>query len=553
MISEHRTSACLRALGVVAIGAVALTGCSSGGDAQASDDGPPLTIPREDMGNFTRNFNPFSPNAAPMTHQAIYESLLIYNPAQEETIPWLADGWQTSDDERSLTFELRPDVRWSDGEPLVAEDVTASVELHQELLGEFEYVDSAEAVDDTTVTIHLTDPFSPALHQLGQMSVVPAHIWSEHEQPAEDLNEDPVGTGPYTEIVDFQSQSFELGPNPEYWQPEKQQVPGVRMLAFAGNDGANLAAVNGDVDWAPQYMPDIETTFIERDPEHRNYWFPPTGAQINWQLNTQIEPFDDPKVRKALSMAIDRDHLVEVGMSGYTKPADCTGLVGTYESWRDSAAASECGWTDHDPDAAAEMLDELGYEEDDDGIRRLSEDDEFTFEISVGSTSSDWLSVANIIAQDLEDIGIQATVDSPDWASVVAGYETGDFTSGIVWSANEPSPYQYFRSLMSTETVTDLGEQTFENYHRFGDERADALLDELAETSDADTQQQLVSELQELYSETAPVVPLFPGPEWGAYTTENFEGWPNEEDPYATLSTRAPTTVLVLTSLEPVD
>ncbi|MCI1041560.1 ABC transporter substrate-binding protein, partial [Pseudomonas putida] len=79
--------------------------------------------------------------------------------------------------------------------------------------------------------------------------------------------------------------------NPNYWQPEKQKIAGIKMLAFAGNDGANLAAANGDVDWAPQYIPNIEKTFVSKDKEHRQYWFPATGAMINWQLNTTKAPF----------------------------------------------------------------------------------------------------------------------------------------------------------------------------------------------------------------------------------------------------------------------
>lgn len=263
--------------------------------------------------------------------------------------------------------------------------------------------------------------------------------------------------------------------------------------------------------------------------------------------------FSDERVRQALSMAIDRDQIVEVGMSGYTEPADCTGLTGTYEEWRDPAAYEACDWTTFDADAAAELLDEAGYELDENDVRRQPDGSEFTFSIAVGSDSSDWLSVANIITQNLSDIGISASVDSPDWASVTAGYESGDFETGIVWSANDPTPYQYFRNLMSTETVTDIGEQTFENYHRFGDERADELLSDFAGTTDEEEQQQLMNELQDLYGELAPVVPLFPSPEWGAHTTTNFTGWPSEDDPYATLSTRSPATVKVLTSLEPVE
>lgn len=136
---------------------------------------------------------------------------------------------------------------------------------------------------------------------------------------------------------------------------------------------------------------------------------------------------------------------------------------------------------------------------------------------------------------------------------MTAGYETGDFDSGIVWSDNAPTPWHYYRMMMGSATVKPVGEQTFSNYHRFSDPRADALLDQFAATADEATQHDIVNQLQAVYDEVAPAVPLFPGPEWGAYTDVRFTGWPTEDDPYATLSERSPTTVLVLTKFEPVE
>jgi peptide/nickel transport system substrate-binding protein len=175
-----------------------------------------------------------------------------------------------------------------------------------------------------------------------------------------------------------------------------------------------------------------------------------------------------------------------------------------------------------------------------------------SFDISVGATSSDWLSAANIIDQNLDDVGIDATVNAPDWSAVVAGYEDGSFDTGIVWSNMEPTPYQFYRGVMSTETVKPVGEQATQNYHRFGLPEADMLLAQFAASTDEESQRLAIDELQELFNENAPVVPLFPGPRWGAYNTTRFTGFPTEENPYATLSTRSPTTVLVLTTLEPV-
>lgn len=544
-------------MGTAAAAAIALTGCTS--PSTGSDDADPangsqlLTIPREDMGTFTRNFNPFSPNVAPLTQQAVYESMLIYNPAAGDTIPWLAEEWTAAEDGTGLTFSLREGVQWSDGEPFVADDVVLTFELQKELLGGLDYLTDVTAVDESTVEFTFDRAYSPALYEIGQQIIVPSHVWSEVADPAKDTNPEPVGTGPYTEVENFQSQSYDLMPNPTYWQPEKQKIAGVRMLAFAGNEGANLAAANGDVDWAPQFIPDIENSFIAKNPEHNSYWFPSTGSIINWQLNTTKVPFDDVDVRKALSLAVDREQVAAIGMAGYTHPADCTGLSDGYLTWKDEDLAESCGWTTRDVDAANELLDEAGYPLGADGTRTLPDGSPFAFTFSVGSASSDWLSVGNIIAQNLQDIGVKVTVDAPDWSAVVSSYENGSFESGIVWANNAPTPYQFFRGVMSTETVKPVGEQTFENYHRFGLPEADVLLAELAATGDEDAQRALVDELQGLYDANAPVIPLFPGPEWGAYTDVRFTGWPNQDNPYATLSTRAPTTVLVLTTLEPVS
>jgi peptide/nickel transport system substrate-binding protein len=543
-----------RALAALALaGGLALTGCTGAGNDGASglDGSQLLTIPREDKATFSANFNPFSPNSMPMTQQAIYEPLFVFNPVDGATTPWLAKEWSPSEDGMGVTFTLREGVQWSDGEPMTGEDVVFSFELQKELLGGFEYLDSV-TTDGAVVTFTYNTPFSPGLFEIGQQVVIPKHVWENIEDPANETNPDPVGTGPYTEVTNFQTQSYQLLRNPNYWQEDAQKIEGIQMLAFAGNDPANVATTNGETDWADQFIPDIENTFVAKDPEHRDYWFPAVDAMINLQLNTTKAPFDDVAVRKAISMAIDRESVTSVAMQGYTHPADCTGLSDSYETWRSAEVVEGCDWTTLDVEGANAMLDEAGYPRGADGTRTLPDGSPFAFDISVGSASSDWLSVANIIAQNLAEIGVTATVNSPDWSAVVAGYEDGSFDSGIVWSNNAPTPYQYYRGAMSTETVLPVGEKAFQNYHRFGLPAADDLLDEFAASADEAGQAAAMNELQAVFAENAPTVPLFPGPRWGAYNTSRFTGFPNEENPYAPLSVRSATAVLVLTSLEPV-
>ena len=532
-------------------GGLALAGCSGEGGSPALDGTQLLTIPREDSATFSANFNPFSPNAMPMTQQAIYERMIVYNPADGTTTPWLATEWTASEDGMGVTFTLREGVQWSDGEPMTGEDVVFSFELQKELLGGFEYLDSVTA-NGATVTFAYNTPFSPGLFEIGQQVIIPKHIWENIEDPANETNPDPVGTGPYTEVTNFQTQSYSLLRNPNYWQEDGQKIEGIQMLAFAGNDPANLATINGETDWADQFIQDIENTFIARDPENRDYWFPTVDAMINLQLNTTKAPFDDVAVRKALSMAIDREAVASVAMQGYTHPADCTGLSDSYEPWRSAEIVESCDWTTLDVEGANALLDQAGYPQGADGKRTLPDGSPFAFDISVGSASSDWLSVANIISQNLAEIGVTATVNSPDWSAVVAGYEDGSFDSGIVWSNNAPTPYQFYRGVMSAETVMPVGEQTFQNYHRFGLPAADDLLAEFAASAEGAEQAATMNELQAVFAENAPIIPLFPGPRWGAYNTTRFTGFPNEDNPYAPLSVRSETTVLVLTTLEPV-
>lgn len=554
MMTPPTPSRRVRALGALALaGSLALTGCTAGGGTSGALDGTQLLqIPREDMATFTRNFNPFSPNAAPMTQQAIYEPMLVFNPNDGTTTPWLAKEWTAAPDGTGITFTVRDGVQWSDGEPFTAADVAFTFELQKEVAGGYEYLDSVTAEDESTVTFTFTTPFAPALYELGRQVIVPKHIWEGIDDAALETNETPVGTGPYTEVTSFQSQAFSLGKNPSYWQPDRQQIEGVQMLAFAGNDPANLATTNGETDWADQFIPDIENAFVAEDPDNRHFWFPSTDGVINWQLNTTKPPFDDVRVRKALSMAIDRESITEVAMQGYTHPADCTGLSDGYDAWRDDAVAGGCDWTDRDVEGANAILDEAGYALGADGKRTMPDGSPLTFDISVGATSSDWLSAANIIDQNLDDVGIDAQVNAPDWSAVVAGYEDGSFDTGIVWSNMEPTPYQFYRGVMSTETVKPVGEQATQNYHRFGMPEADALLAQFAASADEASQSEAIDQLQALYDENAPVVPLFPGPRWGAFNTTRFTGFPTEDNPYATLSTRSATTVLVLTTLEPV-
>ena len=109
--------------------------------------------------------------------------------------------------------------------------------------------------------------FIPGADDIAAQQIVPEHVWAGLADPVTFPNEHPVGTGPFTEVLTFRSQVFELGRNPHYWQPGRPAVKALRMPALPGNDAANLALIFDEVDWAGNFVPAIDRVYVRRRPE----------------------------------------------------------------------------------------------------------------------------------------------------------------------------------------------------------------------------------------------------------------------------------------------
>lgn len=585
-------------LGVSPALLAAMGGSIGGGVASAAglqaDAGGLLTVNNEQQSTWIRNFNPLLPENVSCrwpTLYGIYESLFVYNTIKAEIVPWLATEWSFNADNTELTFTTRENVLWSDGTPFTARDValTFNLFLQNEAIpgngarGVADKLDSVVADSDTSVRFTFTTPYTIGLFDIGSQMIVPEHIFgvfasqsatpgTPSASPVADAtpvdagtpvaaappggdvltftNENPVGTGPFTEVARFETQIWELHKNPNYWQEGKPAIQGLRIPAYPNNDAANLATINGENDWAANFIPDIEKTFIARDPEHFHYWFPATGATVHLYLNTEIAPFDNADVRKAVSMAINRDQIVQVAMYDYTHPADSTGLSDAAESWKlEEAKTAE--WVTMNPDRANELLDAAGLTRDGD-VRALPDGTAMEYELNVVSGWSDWVQSCEIMAQNLSEIGIKATVKPYDQTTWQTRVQNGEFTMSIGWSAQGSTPFNFYRAVMSSATKLPIGESAGENWHRFASPEADELLDQFAATSDEAEQKEIVNQLQQIYADQAPAIPLFPGPQWGEFNTMRFEGFPSEENPYCLLSTYAAERGILLTTVTPV-
>ncbi|MDP2314701.1 MAG: ABC transporter substrate-binding protein [Pseudomonadota bacterium] len=533
-----------------------LAGC-----ADPPGETPPgtLTVLQEQQAAWVRNFNPLlsTGGARWPTASGIYEPLLLYNRATGETVPWLATAWTWTEPARRLRFDVRAGVTWSDGAAFEADDVAYTFDLLKRFpaldgAGAWTYLESVRALDAHTVEFVFTHPYSPGLSLVGGQAIVPKHAWQGIADPVSFTNPNPVGTGPFTEIRRFDAQLWELGRNPRYWQEGLPKVDALRFPAVGSNDQALLALVRGEVDWAGSFVPAIERTYVARDPAHFHYWFPAVGDTVFLYPQTTRAPLDDARVRQALSLAIDRKRLVRVAMHDYVPPSHPTALSDGYRAWRRDDLAPDGGWVRHDPAAAGALLDAAGWPLGEDGRRANAAGEALVMPILCPAGWSDWVRAAQIIARDLDALGVDARVEGLDFASWFDRVSRGDFALALGWSVSGPTPHAFYRSLLGSSTVKPVGTPAATNWHRYGSPAADDLLAAFEATVDPAEQHRLSDALQAAFVAEAPAIPLFPTAAWGEFNTQRFDGFPDRETPYATLSPNAvPDVLLVLTRLRP--
>jgi peptide/nickel transport system substrate-binding protein len=390
------------------------------------------------------------------------------------------------------------------------------------------------------------------LESIAEQPIVPEHVWSVVPDPSAFANEEPVATGPFTRVTTFRNQVYEVERNPLYWQAGLPRVKTLRFRAFPSNEQTMLALLGDDLDWAGEFVPAIERIYARRNPTHHRYWFPLIDTTVFLYANTARKPLDDVRVRKGLSLAIDRALVAKVAMHGCTRPSDATGLSDAYARFRDPEAVAQGDWVAFDRVRAEALLDQAGLRRGPDGWRRAPDGTPVNLIVQTPAGYSDWVAAAQIIVRGLRAAGIDAGVRTSDYQAWFEQLGSGDYTLSIGWSEASATPYGFYHALMATESVRPLGESAPENWHRFGLPAADALLRQLEETTDPAEEKRLTAGLQRLFVEHAPAIPLFPGPLWGEFNSSRFTGFPDASDPYAPLSPHVePQSLLVLTRIAP--
>jgi peptide/nickel transport system substrate-binding protein len=497
---------------------------------------------------FVRNFNPYVQGlpSSSFVRGGMYEPLVITTPAGGgREYKWLAQSYAWSRDGRTLTLNIRRNVRWSDGRPLTAADVVYSItagrqDKTMDIIGMFREGSNIASVRQRgshTVVIRLKSKDSQFVSvNLNAVFVVPKHVFSKVRDINKWTNRNPVGSGPFVRVSRFNAQDYVLERNPRYWRPGRPKIRCLEYIQATSNDAALLQIVSGKADWTHNFVPNVEKAYIAKNPRYYHAFYDTTAYPISLMFDSEKYPYSLVPFRKAVSMAIDRQKVSRLGEYGYAPPTDAIGLSKLFPSWvTDRSVKSQAKQlAAYNPTAARRMLTSNGFRYD--GNRLIDpRGNRVSFTIHVISGWSDWVASLQIISKNLEDIGIDASVKlEPDWGSWFPNATSTKFVTLLWQTAATGSPYGFFFNNMHRNTYLPSGHDAVNtgNFAHFQDAQATRLLDQWKATLDVKGQKRFATQLQKLWLEKLPIIPIFIGPQWSTYSTKYFHCFPTPSNHY---------------------
>jgi peptide/nickel transport system substrate-binding protein len=265
---------------------------------------------------------------------AVYNNLVIFDQhvaknSLESIVPELAESWKWSDDGRHVSFKLREGVQWHDGKPFKAADVVCTFDLLLGGEGEsrlrrnpraawWSNVESATAEGDFTVTLNLKQrqPSLLALLASGYSPIYPCHV------PAAEMRRRPIGTGPF-KLAEFKmNEGIKLTRNPSYWKRGLPYLDGIEYTIIPDRSTRMLGFTSGKYDMT--FPSDVSVPLlknIRRDAPKAQCTMRFTGVATNLIVNREKQPFDNPKIRRAMALTLDRQAFNTILDEGQSKPS----------------------------------------------------------------------------------------------------------------------------------------------------------------------------------------------------------------------------------------
>lgn len=430
-------------------------------------------------------------------------------PGLLEEVPTVENGGVSADG-KTITIKLKPDLRWSDGEPLTIADY---VFTHQtvidpdtaatQLFG-WDKIESISTPDDLTAVITLAEPYAPFVNVTMASwfgGLYPKHILEDGRDIRTEFGRAPIGTGPF-KIVEWQAGSHIRVERNEHYHRGPAKLDGIVFRIMPDRNTVVAQVKNGDLDLAydltEAQIPELESienlvlyttpgTTVER------YYF---NARNPENLMEPHPALSDVRVRKAIVMAIDRQEIVDTLLYGRTTVA--VNELGTTPYFNDSLAPLP-----FDPQQAAELLDEAGWLVGSDGVRekdgrRLS----LTHITTAGNALREQMQV--IVQQYLADVGIEMTIQNHRPAELWGGCGANGIAAQGEWdlagwadtiAGIDPDISLFWSSSQAVDCQTNPS--GYSN-HRYANPDVDRLLREQEQAIDPEERAKIIREVQQV-------------------------------------------------------
>jgi peptide/nickel transport system substrate-binding protein len=495
-----------KGMGALVLAAV-LAACPGDGGDIGADVGDP-TPGGTGIISVTSDFQAFNPvtNSALVTMEvinfALFTPLVRYN-ASFEPEPYLAESWDL--DERGVTMRLRQDVFWHDGQPITAEDVVFTFDLAKNpetaSLLESAYltmIRSAAVVDPHTVRFEFVAPHSQPMDAFW-WAPVPRHVLqgvAPGQLAQAGFNREPVGSGPFRFASWTAGQQVVLEANDQFPQALGGR-PLLDRLVFriVPESTTRLTELlTGAIDVNYTVLPD-EARQVEQQRGVTLHHYPSREfLYIGW--NNEREPFRDPRVRRGLTHAINRDALIEALMFGYAEPA--TGPVLPF-----SPLNPEMQPLAYDPEAARRLFAEAGYTPGPDGTLQGPQGPlRFSIMVSENRLRQD---LATVIQNQLADVGVRMELRVMEFQTLLAQHRARDYQAVLSgWSMDnfrvDPTP------LFSCE---EARREQSPNRAGYCNPEADRLMLAGLQETDAGRGRQIWSDFAQILQQDQPITFLF--------------------------------------------
>ena len=493
-----------------------------------------------------------------LTPEPLY-TFNVLNPTQPP-VPVLASGppaW--SNRGKTLTIPIRSGVRWSDGKPFSASDAAFTYNLVKKnpalYTASAPLVTSATASSPASVTLNFATPQFANLFLIGQVYIVPQHVWGSVSNPVTYTDPNPVGTGPYL-LRTYSSHGFLLKQNPGYWNKSAVKVSAVDFPFYSSNANLVPPIASGQIDWAGSNLgPGLSSNYLSKSTNNTTWlgsspYFAANNVVTLW-FNVTKAPLNDPAVRQAIGYGINRQQLATQGESGYEAPATSSGglLLPIDNTYLDPSVQGDLPPAG-DPAKAASILTHDGYSKV--GGKWTKNGQQITFSITDPIAYTDYYTDDQLIASQLNKLGFNVKVDgngSPTaWQ---ADFNNGTFDSTIHWSNQGPNPFYYYENWIDHTFSAPVGKPAAGDNGRFQSTAAQAALAQFAGTNDPAAQKAAITSLQHVMSAEVPMTPLLYGAAWSEISTRNYTGWPTNGNAYMTPVPNSPYLEQVVLHLKP--